>query len=187
MSKGIFTTEKIATAGMLIALSIVVNVFGVQITPSNQITFVHTISAISGVTLGPILGFIIGFLGSCIGFFINPTGAYNVLFDISAGLSGVIYGLAFTIYRKFIKNKSVIKLSITLIIAFIIVTTVCTAGINTVACYVLYSSKTNSFFVYLFARLPFQLLVSLINCILSTTIILTLNKVRLFNKLFSIE
>ncbi|MBQ9781965.1 MAG: folate family ECF transporter S component [Clostridia bacterium] len=187
MSKSLFSTHKIAIMGMLTALSVVVNVFAIQVTPSNAINFVHTVTLIAGLTLGPYLAFIVGFLGSCIGFFISPMGAYNVFFDISAGLSGLIFGFAFVFYRKVIKNKSFIKLIIIMLIAYILVTIVCTAGINTVACYVLYSNGTKTFFVYLFGRLPFQLITTLINCITSSVLVVALNKIQLFNKIFNID
>lgn len=188
MQKTIFSTKKLALAGILTALSVVVNLFQIPLfSNSNQLNFVHTISALSGLSLGPFYAFIVGFLGSCIGFFISPVGAYNVLFDISAGLSGLIFGFAFLIYRKLVKNKSALKLIITTVIAYIVVTVVCTAGINTVACYVLYSSGTKSFFVYLFGRLPLQLVTTLVNAIISSILILTLDKIPLFNKFFNIN
>ena len=187
MSKSIFSTQKIAIMGMLTALMVVVNVFSIQVTPSIAISFVQTIALIAGLTLGPYFAFIVGFLGSCIGFFINPLGAYNVLFDIATGLIGFIFGYAFIFYRKVIKNKSPIKFIITLLIAYILVTIICTAGINTVACYVLYSNGTKTFFVYLFGRLPFQLISTGINVIISSILTLALNKVELFNKIFNID
>ncbi len=187
MSKSLFSTKKIALMGILTALSIVVNVFAIQITPSNAINFVHTITLIAGLTLGPYLAFVVGFLGSCIGFFISPMGAYNVLFDISAGLSGFIFGFAFVLYRKLVKNKNIFTLVISIVIAFILVTTICTAGINTVACYILYSSGTKTFFVYLWGRLPFQLINTLVNCVVSSILVLALNKISLFKEIFNIN
>lgn len=187
MSNSLFTTKKIALTGILIALSIVVNVFAIQVTPSNAINFVHTIMLIAGLTLGPYLAFAVGFLGSCIGFFISPTGAYNPIFDISAGLSGLIFGFAFIFYRRFFKKKSIIKLIITIVCAFILVTVICTAGLNTYACYILYTKQTKTFFVYLWGRLPFQLIVSGINVTISSILIPLLNKIQLFNKFFNID
>ena len=188
MQKSIFSTKKIALAGILTALSVVVNIVQIPLfSQSNQLNFVHTISAISGLTLGPLLAFIVGFLGSCIGFIINPMGAYNVLVDLSAGLCGLIFGLVFLIYRKYIKNKSALKFIICIIIAYILVTIICTAGINSYACYILYSSGTKTFFIYLFGRLPLQLVTTGINTVITSILILSLNNIPLFNKIFNIN
>ena len=85
------------------------------------------------------------------------------------------------------KGITLVSLIITIIIAYIVVTVVCTAGITTVACYVLYSSGTKTFFVYLFGRLPLQLITTCINVTVTSILILTLDKIPLFNKFFNIN
>ncbi len=178
------TASKIATLGVLVALSTVTNMFSINIIPNLfALNFNHTVSFLSGAIFGPIFGFLSGVLGDLIGCIIAPKGPYNILITISSGLPGLFSGVAFLFYAKFVKKKSAIKLIALSFVVYVLITLLVTCGLNTYALWSMYSKGKKTFWVYLSVRAPFQLIVSAINLFLSTSISFAL-KNSLFKQYF---
>ncbi|MBE5743210.1 MAG: folate family ECF transporter S component [Clostridiales bacterium] len=179
-----FTSKTIAVLGVLVALSTVTNIFSINIIPNLfAVNFNHTINFITGALFGPIFGFLSGVLGDLIGCVIAPKGPYNILITIASGLPGLFSGIAFLIYGKCVKNKNAINFIAFTIITYIFITALVTCGLNTFALWNMYSKGKKTFWVYLSARAPFQLIVSAINAVLSIVIPLALKK-SLFKDIF---
>lgn len=171
-SKTDFTrVQKITTIAILSALSIVANIFSVPITGSNYLSFVYIPCFLAGIYLGIIGGAAVGFMGDVVGFLIHPTGPYNPLITVATVLLAVIPAIAF----KFLKAPTVAKL----IFSLILTTLICTCGINTVALWLMYGIGKKTFWVYLWGRLPFQLLMVLVNGIALIIIVPSLDKIFL--------
>ena len=154
------TTKKIALMGLFVGLITLANIFTIQIIPPYFVlSFVLTISFLAGLYLGPIEGFIVCILGDLTGCIIHPLGPFNFLVNLASGIMGLIFG--------FNKNKTNI---FKILLTFLIVTLICTSGLNTLGLWLMYAVGKKTFFVYLLARLPWQLLNSAVNCTLSISV-----------------
>ncbi len=175
-----FTASKIATLGVLVALSTVTNMFSINVIPNLfALNFNHTVNFLTGAIFGPLFGFLSGILGDIIGCLIAPKGPYNILITIASGLPGLISGFSFLLYGKFVKKKSAFKLIALSVITYIFITVIVTCGLNTYALWLMYSKGKKTFWVYLSVRVPFQLIVSAINLFLSISISFALRKTLL--------
>ncbi len=180
-----FTSKTIAFLGVLVALSTVTNIFSINIIPNLfAINFNHTVNFLSGALFGPIFGFLSGILGDLIGCLIAPKGPYNVLITIASGLPGLLSGIAFLVYGKTVKRKNAINFIAFSVITYIFITAIVTCGLNTYALWSMYSKGKKTFWVYLSARAPFQVVVSAINMVLSIIIPIAL-KNSLFKNFFT--
>lgn len=169
------TSKQIALSSLFTALLVISNIFTVQIIPPYFVlSLVLTISFITGLFLGPVNSFIVCILADLIGCLIHPLGPYNILVGLSSGLLGFIFGFI----RK-IEKPSIL----TIVNLYIIVTIVCTCCLNTLGLWLMYAVGKKTFFVYLSVRLPWQLITSTINCILSIVVIKVLSKIDYKNNL----
>lgn len=169
--RAIKTTKRIAYTAVLTALATVFNIITFFPVRYCSLSFTSIPCFIAGVVLGPISGFAVGFLGDLIGHFILPQGAYMPLIGISSGLFGVIPGLIFL----FFNGKDYLKI----IVSFFLCLIVCTVFLNTYNLWLVYSKGTKTFWTYLKLRLPFQILVSAINCFLTCIIYKELAKAKI--------
>lgn len=165
-AKGVFfmnKTHKIAFTAMLSALSVLANCISVTLSGSNYLSFTFIPTFIAGIYFGVLPAAIVGFVGDLIGGILFPKGAYNVLIALASTLMGIIPALVY----KLPKLSKMLKLVISLVIC----TIVCSAGLNTYALWVLYGAKNGkTFWVYLWGRLPFQLINTVVNGILLAVI-----------------
>jgi ECF transporter S component (folate family) len=110
--------ERIAFAGMFIALSIILTRFfsqmiyigGIQ---TIRLSFGEIPLMLSGIVLGPVYGAVCGALADLIGFPFNPQGSYFPGFTLTAAMAGFLPGLM----AKLVKKKWT-WLNLTIIIAF---------------------------------------------------------------------
>lgn len=184
------TSKELALAGVMTALLTVVNMLSINIIyPLFVLSFIATVSVVAGIILKPYTAFLCGFLGDFLAYLINNslTGAYNILIGLSSSLLCFIPSLLFFVYRRVIKNKNLIKACMVILISFILTFFICTAFLNTFGLWIMYAKGKKAFFTYLFARVPYQLIVCGINCVLSCLITCVLNRISVFNKLFNIE
>lgn len=98
-------TKVVVNCGLLIAISIVLKIlFEVYIPlggfPSLRLNITALPIMLSGIILGPIAGFAVGFISDLLCFFIKPGGPFFLGFTISSGLTGLIPGLLFMVLRK---------------------------------------------------------------------------------------
>lgn len=153
-------TKKIALMGLFVGLLMLANIFTVQIIPPYFVlSFVLTLSFVAGWYLGPVKGFIVGILGDIVGCILHPLGPFNILVSLASGMIGLIFGFNHS-------KTNILKILAT----FLLVTLICTCGLNTLGLWLMYAATKKTFFAYLIVRLPWQLLNSTINCILSICI-----------------
>jgi len=85
----------IAGMAMLLALSIVLNQFSIQLTPELKLGVGFVVTALLGMLYGPVAGGVAAGLGDVIKFIIKPTGPFFFGYTLNAILGGVIYGFFF--------------------------------------------------------------------------------------------
>lgn len=165
---------KLTTTAVLTALALLANTYSIPLFGStNYLSFTFIPCFIAGIYLGWASGMTVGLVGDIIGHLIHPMGAYNPLIGIASGLLGVIPALVF----KFVKGNDIFKM----ILSFVLCMLICTSGLNTVALWLMYGIGKKTFFVYLWARLPFQLLMVAVNCV----IMIALKQSRVLDRLFA--
>ena len=111
--------KKIILSGILLALLIVLNRFISIKTPLLVISFSFVPIMMASIWLGPKYSTIIAALGDFIGAILFPFGTYFPGFTLSAGLSGLIYGLF--LYKKQGQEISNTKFLIKLIVSNVLV------------------------------------------------------------------
>lgn len=170
------STKKITMIAMFAAISVVMNLFTI-ITGVKYfaISFAYIPAFVSGALLGPFAGFLTAFLGDLIAGFVRPLGPYNPIIGIASGLLGFIPGIIF----KYLKTNDYVKLGLSALLCLVI----CTAGLNTVALYLMYGAG-KTYWAYLSLRLPFQLAVVVIN--LSAMVVIW-KPLRLLERKFSFK
>ena len=162
-------TMRIAYTAMLTAISVVLNIvtfnFGIK---DYAFSFVYIPCFIAGYKLKLFDAFLVGFLGDLIAGFIRPLGAYLPLIGIGSGLLGLIPALVFK-FLPFSKiTNTILSFAFTLIFV--------TAGLNTLALWLVSSKGSITFFAYLGGRLPFQLVVLLLNTAIALLLLPIIDK-----------
>lgn len=198
MSKFIFSrfltckthSQKIAYIGLITAINVVFNSFFEFKMLDTQFSFTITISAISGIILGPISGFVSCMLADFIGYLINSAGyMYMPWVGLSTGVLALCAGLIF------VKNNNNVFIKTALICVCSLF--LCTILINSTGFY-FYNMKmgfstavldyVNEFFgcnvsylAYVCYRLIFklQILVSIFNFVLLFLLIPVLKKIKI--------
>jgi len=98
-------TKVVVNCGLLIAISIVLKILlEVYIPlggfPSLRLNITALPIMLSGILLGPIAGFAVGFISDLLCFVIKPGGPFFIGFTLASGLTGFIPGLLFMLIRK---------------------------------------------------------------------------------------
>ncbi len=155
--------KNIAYISVLTAISALANMFSIVIDNNFAISFVAIPCFIAGYAFGCVEGFAVGFIGDLIGCLIMPKGVYSPILSLSSGLWGFIPGVMF----KYIKGNDNLKT----IICFIICLIICTAFLNTFGLWYVYAMGKKAFWAYLWVRLPWQALVTLINMFVSLALL----------------
>lgn len=144
------TTLKLAYIGVMTALCVVCNMFFEFKFADVQFSLTLFFSAITGVIIGPLFGFVASFLGDLVGFLYNSAGfAYMPWIGLSMGLTALIAGFIMNGINFKFKGAIYVKLAIVSVLTFLI----CTVGINTTAFWILYNTKAVPYFAYLSTRL----------------------------------
>lgn len=142
--------HRIAYIGVVTAFIVAANTFEFKLFDT-QFSLTLMISALSGLIIGPIFGFLACFLGDLVGFFINSSGfAYMPWIGISMGLTALISGFIVGGIPSKYKWFLYVKLGVVCVLTFLL----CTVAINTTAFWLLYSKV--SYGKYLFTRLFIQ-------------------------------
>lgn len=92
------TARRLSAFALLITLQIVLTRFLSIQTPIVRISFLFVPIALSAVMFGPWIAGMLAGIADVMGFLLNPVGTFHPGFIVSAGLTGVIYGLF--LYRK---------------------------------------------------------------------------------------
>ena len=175
--------RKIALLGVFIALSIVVNVFSIDVTPTQKISFTYLVGFFLGTYFGGIPGFIIMFLGDFIGYLIHPVGMYWVPTGISTACLALIPGIVMNALPFRFQGGVFVKAAIAMALMFLLVT----CGIGAWANYqyvkiVVYAGRVyeTAFTAYLTTKIAFSSIVSAINYALVFLLIPVCNKIKVF-------
>lgn len=144
-------SQKIAYIAVMTALTVVSNMFFEFKLAETQFSLTLAVSAITGLLIGPLFGFVACFLGDLVGFLYNSAGfAYLPWIGISMGLTAAVFGLIVS----GIESKKSWFLYVKLAIACVLTFAVCTVAINTTAFWLLYSKV--GYGTYLISRLFVQ-------------------------------
>lgn len=146
-------TQRIAYVGIMTALCVVCNMFFEFKLADTQFSLTLFFSAMTGMIIGPIFGFVACFLGDLVGFLYNSGGfMYLPWIGLSMGLVAFISAIIVNgFYFKF-KGAIFVKLAIVSLLTFLL----CTVLINTTCFWILYNNKKVPFFAYLTTRLFVQ-------------------------------
>ena len=92
--KSLRQTRTITTAGLLLAIQMVLSSYGViEVTDSLKISLAHLSIAPTAILFGPVVAGIQGALSDFLGYLLRPDGPYFPGFTFTAVVSGVIFGL----------------------------------------------------------------------------------------------
>ncbi len=182
----------IAYTAIVAAVCIVANTF-LEIKFSDvQFSFTIYVSILSGILIGPFLGFGAVFLGDFVGYLLNNWGfVYMPWVGLSSAAFALIAGLLMNGVRLSFRGGTYVKLALVCVLSFL----VCTAGINTLGFYFYNKGAFSpavieyfeaefggvaSYFAYLCYRLFFklQILNSLLNYALLFLTVPILNSVK---------
>lgn len=168
--------HKIAYIAILSAFVIISNICEFKL-PGTQFSLTLAVSALVGMIIGPIFGFLACFLGDLIGFLYNSAGfAYMPWIGIATGLTASIFGLI--VNGVECKNKKfwVYKVIVAGLVSFLL----CTVLINTTALWITFNQMKTPFHVYLYTRLFIsgQIWNSLLNYGILFLIIPALNRIK---------
>ena len=101
--------RSIAVTGMLIAVSMVIEMFSIDIGYA-KLNFAFIAIAVIGMLFGPTVGFGAGLICDVVGFIAHPTATFLPLYTLAAGLQGLIYGICLYYKRDItieIKGKDI--------------------------------------------------------------------------------
>jgi ECF transporter S component (folate family) len=127
--------QKIAYVGLMTAICIVSNMFLEFKMFDVQFSVTIFASVLTGILIGPLLGFTAAFLGDLIGFFYNSWGmVYMPWVGLSVATMALISGLVMNGIPLKFKGAGYVKLAIVCVLALMF----CTIGINTTGLYYYY-------------------------------------------------
>ncbi len=170
---------KCAYIGVCVALLAVANTVLEIRMADTQFSFTTFFCVLTGALVGPLFGFVAGFLGDMIGFIANSGGiAYYPWIGLSMGLCALISGLVFGILPLPLKGlpSMFVRIAIISVVTFCL----CSVAINTTCFYILLSGGKSSYWAYFVKRyiLKGQLIVSLVNYALLFVTLPTLVKIK---------
>ena len=172
--------RKIAYISMMVALSIVGNMFFEFKLGAVQYSFTTVISALIGILIGPIAGFCACFIGDGVGFIANPSGAYTPWIGLATGLIAFISGA----FVHLIKNEKAGTVYVKIAVISVLTFFICSVGINGTFLWLVWYFKMSyfEFLIYRYIGLG-QLFVSVINYALLFALVAVLKRLSFFKEL----
>ncbi len=85
--------RSLVTTGLLIAVSVVLEMFSIPVTPFLKINFAFLAIAVIGMLFGPSMCFVAACVCDIIGALVSATGSILPAYTLVAGVQGIIYGL----------------------------------------------------------------------------------------------
>ena len=169
-------SQKIAYVAIATAFVVIANMFFEFKLADTQFSLTIVVSALTGILLGALPGFVACFLGDLVGFLYHSAGfAYMPWIGLSMGITAVLASL---FVNGTMGNGKPWFLYVKLAMVCLFVFLICTVAINTTAFWLLYSKV--DYFTYLVSRLFIQGQIwnSLVNSLLLFIIVPTLCKVK---------
>lgn len=174
--------RKTAYLGVFIALAVMANIFSIDVSPTQKISFTYLVGFFSGTLFGPFLGFIICFFGDVVAFLVNTGGGvYWLPTGICTGLLAFIPGLVMNGFRFSFRDSVYVKAAIAVALMYLCVTCSLGAYSNFLYIkYVVYAGKeyAKPFMVYLGGKIIFSTVVSVVNYVLVFLLIPALNAIK---------
>ncbi len=131
---GLSGARQIAYIGVMTALCIGVNFFEIKLADT-QFSFTVFASILTGMLLGPVLGFVAVFLGDAIGFLANSGGfVYMPWVGLSVAAMALIAGFVMKLPLRF-RGSIYAKLAVICVLSLLL----CSVGINTTGFYFYYT------------------------------------------------
>lgn len=96
----------LAAAAMLLAITVVLGFYRLQLTDYIRIGFDSVAKELTGMLFGPVIGCMVGGLSDLISYIIKPIGGFFPGFTISAMAGGIIYGII--LYKKPLSLRRII-------------------------------------------------------------------------------
>ncbi|WP_051588825.1 folate family ECF transporter S component [Ruminococcus sp. NK3A76] len=93
------SVKTITVTGMFIALSMIIEMFSIDIGYA-KLNFAFIAIAVIGMLFGPTVGFGAGLVCDVVGYIAHPTGAFLPMYTLVAGLQGLIYGICLYYKRE---------------------------------------------------------------------------------------
>lgn len=141
-------TRRIAYIAIMAAFTVGCNLFEIKFADI-QFSLTIFISAMTGIIIGPLFGFVASFVGDLVGFLCNSGGfPYMPWIGITMGLVALISGLIVNGINFKFKGAIFLKLALVSVLTFLI----CTVAINTTIFWTLYAPGV-PYFTYLASRL----------------------------------
>lgn len=166
-------SHQIAYIGVMVALSIVVNVYSIPL-GFIQLSLTMFVSILTGLILGGAFGFTTCFVGDTVGFFIDPKGNFTPWVGLSMGMAALLAALI--MYGIPLKAKGLWAVKLVLICIFTFL--VCTWAINTTAGYYLWNKAGYPYWKFVVVRFSGQIWNSLINYALLFVVVPALNRIK---------
>ncbi len=146
-------TQRIAYIAVMTALCVVCNMFFEFKFADTQFSLTIFFSALTGLIIGPVYGFVACFLGDLVGFLYNSGGfTYMPWIGLAMGMVALIAGLIMNCFNFKFKLAVYLKLGLVCILTFLL----CTVGINTTAFWIIYNTRKVPYTAYLITRLFVQ-------------------------------
>ena len=144
-------SKRLAYIAVVTALVVVCNMFFEFKLAETQFSFTIVVSAVAGIVIGPIFGFVACFLGDLVGFLYHSAGfAYLPWIGVSMGVTALLAGFIVGGVRVKKGWLLYVKLFIVSLLTFLI----CTVAINTTAFWILYSKV--DYWTYFVGRIFIQ-------------------------------
>ncbi len=145
-------SHKVAYIAVLTAFVVAANMFEFKLADT-QFSCTLVVSALAGIIIGPLFGFLACFLGDLVGFLVNSSGfAYMPWIGLAMGMVALIAGFVVNGIGWRFKGALIVKLLLVSVLTFL----VCTVGINTTAFWLVYNGGKVPYATYLFSRLIVQ-------------------------------
>ncbi|MCF0129147.1 MAG: folate family ECF transporter S component [Pseudobutyrivibrio sp.] len=161
-------TRVLTICALILALSAILGMFKIPITSLIEIRLGSLPLAVAGSLFGPVIGGIIGGLSDILAFIVKPTGPFFPGFTLSTVLTGIIFGL---ILKPKNNRVSFFKVLLAQLLNAVFVGLI----FNTLNLYILYGDPAtggiSGYFAFMLTRLPMEVIMYPINCLLITAII----------------
>lgn len=136
--RGVFTARSIAVMGIMLALSALLSLFTIDITPTfRAISFTFIPASVVSILYGPWAALAFGAVSDLFNFIVRPSGVYFPGYALSAMASNFIYALL--MYRRPVSIWRAV-------VSRVLVTAVSTFALNYLWNLILYGSAAGAFF-----------------------------------------
>ena len=172
-------SHKIAYIAVMTAFVVVANMFFEFKFADTQFSLTIVVSAICGLIIGPLFGFVACFLGDLVGYLYHSAGfPYMPWIGIAMGMVALVTGFVVNGIKIKYKWGIYVKIAIVCVLTFLI----STVGINTTAFWLLYARGV-PYFTYLASRLFIQGQIwnSLVNYVLLFVVIPIILRIKALN------